>query len=1232
MLENSYLLDVDIKHGTSTNTPMFRRGDTAVLRFRVHDKSSNTNMRQFDDAMITIEMPSGIVLTEKCLKESISGVNIARFEFKKIHTIEVGIYQIYLTLIKGADRVSVPPIPVEFEDNVSDANYPFIEVINELEQQLVDLQNKINQGISISEINQPNGIAGLDSMKKIPKVLLNSYFEDHIATSMYKDGAHGFKIDENGDPWVLVNGNWQKAQISEYPIGGGDPDPTPPIIDIDNGRVVIKFPEPIDLSLRKWDKGVRDIAYFQNNGNVITSNEFTVTEIGNYTFYYKLTDNREYVVVFQVKEDDLIKDTKTPIEDIPNGSIVEFGNIEWIVVDNVKRYLLSKNSVTERAYSIDSNSNFNLASQESIAYWLNGEFLERFNTVEKSQIEVKTWNTGSELLESASSVDCKIGMFSLSELDRYQTIIDKHMNNSSFFSLITQDSSSALSSNPSVYLNIWYAKKENNIISSGSIPKQTSSRVRAALYLAEGTKLDIYEEDENVPLSQFNNGDVIAFSNKRWVLLDKDEGLLMYHDDNIYRTGKQIMKWLSSDFYYSLTSQARTFIQNNKWNTNRLGEPLTKFEDGMIGLLAENLINKYKTIIDEKLNNTNIVLTTNRTAMAEDVSWQAYNPKVHPASTDYIMWDLNGEIRIVPIVKVAKNTTVGALKTITKYASDVSLYEEISFGGYTWFKGVGEVFILKTRFQYDQQSKILPYNTDINEITYSTKDGNIGNFANKKFLGEMLFAKDRDSLEDINLKIGFVNDESSQIGAFKVGLIPTNRWASDYSLSSYEKLGFIEDFWLLNKKDKSNGSYVDVKTGIVKSTDSTNDSKLFKPVIMLDINKEVTVYEQEKSVYANVPDPELRKIMNFAIDESRDNINPILLEDVKKITFFDTVTLGMVKDLTGMELLTNCTMMRIAPFSRTGQTVQYTDMSPLIELAKGTNLVDFYCYGFEDPASLQIMKQLIGKMPNLVRGGVYSNAFNEILISLGELKGVAERIWIDGARDIVSVIGQNGVQLGYVPYITARTYSKNYITKIKRPSDSSWVEISPVSDYRIWSSDMDLMPSLYSGTDVKTYTFSFMDSAGGIEEFNVFFDANFIYTWTKHEQRATIASLRKASAEAKTLILPLKASGVNIKEIGSLGDTVFDGAALEQITIPASYEIIRSAFYRCEKLHTVTVQNDNIQYTDKKLVFKRSDSSQVATTLKAGQNSTTFDLYNYKISSENSESDYLKTLYKFAIR
>lgn len=91
-------------------------------------------------------------------------------------------------------------------------------------------------------------------------------------------------------------------------------------ITINQGLATIGYPSNIQISLSKWDIGVRDISYFVSNGKIILNNTFTVTQVGEHSLYYKTVDNKEYIKIFTVSVADL-PPSIVPQYTISNGAL-----------------------------------------------------------------------------------------------------------------------------------------------------------------------------------------------------------------------------------------------------------------------------------------------------------------------------------------------------------------------------------------------------------------------------------------------------------------------------------------------------------------------------------------------------------------------------------------------------------------------------------------------------------------------------------------------------------------------------------------------------------------------------------------------------------------------------------------------------------------------------------------------------------------------------------------------
>jgi len=236
LAHNEYLIDMDLKFVPSISPPRFRRGDTAILKFRIHDNGIAFDITQFDKAEVTIEMPSKVKLIDFAKKEKINGVNWIVFQFSQIHMVEVGIYTIYLTLIKDTDRVSPTPIKVRFYDNLSQEDLSFISIIDDLNKEIEAFQLKLTQGINLSEIGALNGIASLDSNKKIVESQTPDFLKNHLAAyARSEEGVHDIRITPNGVAMVKDKDDaWNNVIFSDNPIGEGTlPTHTPPNIVIE---------------------------------------------------------------------------------------------------------------------------------------------------------------------------------------------------------------------------------------------------------------------------------------------------------------------------------------------------------------------------------------------------------------------------------------------------------------------------------------------------------------------------------------------------------------------------------------------------------------------------------------------------------------------------------------------------------------------------------------------------------------------------------------------------------------------------------------------------------------------------------------------------------------------------------------------------------------------------------------------------------------------------------------
>lgn len=476
MFKNEWLLDVDLKYSYSSRLPVFRRGDTAILKFRIHDESVLYDISGYSDAEITIIMPSGLTLKEKCSSEIIDGVRVISFEFKPSYVIEIGLYNVILTLKKSTGTISIQPIKVRFFDNLNQSDLTFLELIQDLQRQITELDGFLDNALFEKDKGVAGGVATLDTIGKIPEKQLPTKIVEHVDKVVYLTGVHGLVIDEDGmAKYEKGNNDWQYVGFSDTCEGQGgrlqlstsleesivtleyfgtgyatlqkwlvgdknitdfasngktftglqfevsvtgihtiyynddsnneyvhkfnvtkDDLKVPEVkIEVEDGIVTVTPPQ--GTSLMKWDKGVRDVAYFQYNGTVITGNSFEVKEVGTYTIYYKLSSGMEYVTVFTVSEDMLSPIIKKPINTLSIGDLFKIGEITFQVLDikNNEYFVVTQDYTSSRAFDTNASTKFNPTNPNNIAHYLNNEFYNDLITDEKDKIKLKNWGIGS---------------------------------------------------------------------------------------------------------------------------------------------------------------------------------------------------------------------------------------------------------------------------------------------------------------------------------------------------------------------------------------------------------------------------------------------------------------------------------------------------------------------------------------------------------------------------------------------------------------------------------------------------------------------------------------------------------------------------------------------------------------------------------------------------------------------------------------------------------------------
>lgn len=150
-----------------------------------------------------------------------------------------------------------------------------------------------------------------------------AYFETQgeivtgLTFEVSKIGTHTFYYERTDGEKYVFNFNVTEDMLKV---------PTP-IITFDKRVATVTYADTVTVVSEKYAEGVKDVAYFQADGIVISNHKFNLTKEGTYTLYYKVRDGREYTSVFMVSNDDLnihipptitVNDTTVTVSYMPN--------------------------------------------------------------------------------------------------------------------------------------------------------------------------------------------------------------------------------------------------------------------------------------------------------------------------------------------------------------------------------------------------------------------------------------------------------------------------------------------------------------------------------------------------------------------------------------------------------------------------------------------------------------------------------------------------------------------------------------------------------------------------------------------------------------------------------------------------------------------------------------------------------------------------------------------------
>jgi len=152
------------------------------------------------------------------------------------------------------------------------------------------------------------GTNSINDMKVNGKIINGLSFE------IFNIGAHTIYYKDNYGKEYLYNFTVTKEQLRPPNI----------TIKVNDGKITVESDR--DLELMKLGKGRQILAWFKTNGNII-QNGYQITEVGDYTLYYRDKFGNEYVKYFTVTKDMLapVIDSRPLVIDV-SGNGWQTGN------------------------------------------------------------------------------------------------------------------------------------------------------------------------------------------------------------------------------------------------------------------------------------------------------------------------------------------------------------------------------------------------------------------------------------------------------------------------------------------------------------------------------------------------------------------------------------------------------------------------------------------------------------------------------------------------------------------------------------------------------------------------------------------------------------------------------------------------------------------------------------------------------------------------------------------
>ena len=181
------------------------------------------------------------------------------------------------------------------------------------------------------EIEVKNGVVTITTDESV-EISEQRWDFGHKLIGFFRDGngtiliGNTFEVTTIGDYSYYYKNIYNKDYVHYFSVAEDQLRFYEPTLTIFDGAVDIVYNDeaPSPTVLAKIAQGNRDKAYFANNGDIVTNNFYSFDSMGEYTLYWKQQDDREFVYVFTVTQEQMAKHKEPEFTQVDMDITVNF--------------------------------------------------------------------------------------------------------------------------------------------------------------------------------------------------------------------------------------------------------------------------------------------------------------------------------------------------------------------------------------------------------------------------------------------------------------------------------------------------------------------------------------------------------------------------------------------------------------------------------------------------------------------------------------------------------------------------------------------------------------------------------------------------------------------------------------------------------------------------------------------------------------------------------------------